>query len=248
MIFVETSKIQRPQGAAHRNLDIFRCAAPAFVISIYLSTNIKGALHQQQTVQGNFISYFLFLISSVVSPRTQDHSNLIQLTRYLNILIIPPITSHSDRCSAPMIFVETSKIQRPQGAAHRNLDIFRCAAPAFVISIYLSTNIKGALHQQQTVQGNFISYFLFLISSVVSPRTQDHSNLIQLTRYLNILIIPPITSHSDRCSALMIFVETSKIQRPQGAAHRNLDIFRCAAPGFTISIYLSTNIKGALHQ
>ena len=41
--------------------------------------------------------------------------------RYLNILRIPPFTSQSDRCRTPLIFVETSKIPQPQGAAHRNL-------------------------------------------------------------------------------------------------------------------------------
>ena len=36
-------------------------------------------------------------------------------------LITPPITSQSDRCRAPLIFVEPSKIPQPQGAAHHNL-------------------------------------------------------------------------------------------------------------------------------
>jgi len=34
-------------------LEIFRCAAPAFAISNFLSTNIKGALHQEWRRQGS---------------------------------------------------------------------------------------------------------------------------------------------------------------------------------------------------
>jgi len=34
-------------------LKIFRCSAPAFAFSIFLSTNIKGALHHERQRQGS---------------------------------------------------------------------------------------------------------------------------------------------------------------------------------------------------
>jgi len=117
-------------------VEIFRCAAPTFAISIFLSTNIKGALHQERL--------------RLVHLPMQFQSSFLQILKVLCT------KNDSDWCSAPLIFVETSKCRNPK--VQRTVmyckygyyvEIFRCAAPTFAISIFLSTNIKGALHQER---------------------------------------------------------------------------------------------------